>query len=163
MGRPDPSGTAFDTAVRLLARRAHSRRELVRKLSLRGFPQEDIDAALIRCDGYGYLNDADMARRLTDHLNATGHGPAYIRHYLRGKGLSTETDDCLDNRGDDFNEETSARQALEKKLAASRRNEDPIKRRQRLYRFLLSRGFSGSVALAVVDRCLREEEGCFSR
>lgn len=156
MARPDPpSGTAFDAAVRLLARRAHSRRELARKLSIRGFSREDIDAALTRCDDHGYLNDAALARRLAERLSVTGHGAAYIRHYLREKGLSSEAAGIQESPNGE-EEEASARRALEKKLAGSRRDEEPAKRRQRLYRFLLSRGFSGQVALAVVDRCLNE-------
>jgi len=50
-------------AYRLLALRAHSEKELRAKLRAGGFAAPDIDAAIERCRGLGYLDDAAFARQ----------------------------------------------------------------------------------------------------
>ena len=52
--------TALVTAVDYLARQAHSEKKLREKLQRKGFPQEEIDAAIERLIERKYLDDADL-------------------------------------------------------------------------------------------------------
>lgn len=52
--------TALVTAVDYLARQAHSEKKLREKLGRKGFPQEEIDAAIARLIERHYLDDAEL-------------------------------------------------------------------------------------------------------
>lgn len=57
-----PDSKLLQKAVRMLGRRAHSRRELETKLRRRA-PVAAVDAVLDRLDELGYLDDAEYARQ----------------------------------------------------------------------------------------------------
>lgn len=92
-----PRKSAYAKAVDLLARRAHFRAELGRKLATRGYPGDEVTAALDRLEGQGYLDDrraaADFAaarlgrgpigrRRLAAELGRRGAPSAAIEAAL---------------------------------------------------------------------------------
>ena len=80
---------AFATALRLLSGRPHGELELRRKLGRRGFPAEEIDRALARARGLGYLDDAAFARGLAARRART-RGPALIAAELAARGVERE-------------------------------------------------------------------------
>ncbi|WP_315436612.1 regulatory protein RecX, partial [uncultured Selenomonas sp.] len=59
-GRKSQAKTALVTAVDYLARQAHSEKKLREKLERKGFPEEEIDAAIARLIERGYLDDSDL-------------------------------------------------------------------------------------------------------
>ena len=67
MKRSRHSGSALDSALRSLTRRSHSRWELKTKLIQKGFPKEEIKAALDRLTELGYLNDQNFAMDYCRH------------------------------------------------------------------------------------------------
>jgi regulatory protein len=81
-----PAGTALDGGLKLLARRAHSRLELRRKLQRRGFGTDDVEAALGRLTELGYLDDAAFARDLV-RRRSTSRGPLALSAELWSKGI----------------------------------------------------------------------------
>jgi regulatory protein len=84
-----PTGSALDAGVRLLARRPHSRAELVRKLRRRGYEPEDVESALSALAEQGYVDDASFAaghvRRRSGLL-----GPLALSAELAGRGVDRE-------------------------------------------------------------------------
>jgi regulatory protein len=76
----------YDAAVRLLAVRAHSERELGDKLRRRGFDAVAIDAAMARLREHGYLDDAAFARSLV-RLRAGRRSRAAMAAELIAKGI----------------------------------------------------------------------------
>ncbi|HEV8597355.1 MAG TPA: regulatory protein RecX [Candidatus Dormibacteraeota bacterium] len=88
--KPQPPVAALDAGLRLLARRAHSRVELRRKLSRRGYEEEDIRAALSRLAELGYVDDASFAdghiRRRSASL-----GPMALSAELAARGVDKHT------------------------------------------------------------------------
>jgi regulatory protein len=74
-------------AIGLLARRAHSQSELRRKLRLKGYQPEAIDAAMARLLELHYLNDQDFARGLVRRRGAI-RGPLALSAELVAKGVS---------------------------------------------------------------------------
>jgi regulatory protein len=82
--------SCYDKAVQLLGSRPHFRRELQAKLAQRGFPAEEIEEALDRLAGHGYLDDSRTAagfveQRLERHAGNT-EGRLRLRAELEKRG-----------------------------------------------------------------------------
>jgi regulatory protein len=72
--------------LRLLGGRAHSRVELYRKLALRGYTSEEVDAALARLAELGYLNDLSFAEGLV-RVRSASRGPRALSAELARRGV----------------------------------------------------------------------------
>ena len=127
-------------AIRLLARREHSRAELARKLASHG-TSEDIATVLADLTRAGLLSDARYADAyLRSH--ATRLGGARLRRTLRDKGVDAATIETQFAAADLPDELDRARTVWAKKFSAA-----PADAREwaRQARFLQGRGFSGEV------------------
>lgn len=76
-------------AVRLLGLRAHSKVELGRKLSRRGFDSETISGVLERLADHSYLDDAAFAQAVIRHRGKS-RGAIAIRAELAARGVSRQ-------------------------------------------------------------------------
>lgn len=80
-----------DKALRLLAFRAHSEKELAEKLKRAGAKEEDIEYALGFVREYGFVNDSEYAAHLAKELkNIKKYGKRRIEQELKARGISTE-------------------------------------------------------------------------
>ncbi len=80
-----------EQAFRLLARRAHSRRELRDKLRVRSHDPDLIDRLIEDFSERKYLDDSRFARSfIEEELRMRLSGPALIRDKLRQKGIDPE-------------------------------------------------------------------------
>lgn len=80
--------SAYDRAVKLLARRTHFRREIEVKLAQRGYPPEEIGEALERLESRRYLDDAEAARQyVSGKLARGGWGRARLLAELDARGV----------------------------------------------------------------------------
>ena len=77
-------------AMRLLARREHSRVELRRKLASLAHEGEDVDGLLEELSQRGWLSDARYAEQAV-RAKARRFGPIKVAHELRSKGIADET------------------------------------------------------------------------
>ncbi|HXS52214.1 MAG TPA: recombination regulator RecX [Usitatibacter sp.] len=77
-------------ALRLLARREHSREELERKLAPHAQQGEDVEALLDEMVKRGWLSDARFAEQ-TIRSKARRFGPLKLAQQLRAKGVDEET------------------------------------------------------------------------
>lgn len=83
--------TPYPHAVRLLASRPHFRAELEAKLAQRGYPEEEIAAALDRLAAEGYLDDVRAARDFVAHrLERKAEGRLRLKAELVRRGASGE-------------------------------------------------------------------------
>jgi regulatory protein len=81
--------------LRLLGGRAHSRVEIQRKLARRGYTEEEVDAALVRLEELGYLNDLAFAEGLV-RVRSSSRGPRALSAELAKRGVSrTQADQAL--------------------------------------------------------------------
>src|SRR4051812_50101007 len=79
--------TCYQKALQLLATRAHFRRELAMKLTQRGYPAEEIAAALDRLTEQKYLDDRATARLFVEsRRERTSEGRARLRSGLLQRG-----------------------------------------------------------------------------
>ena len=126
------------TALDLLARREHSRRELERKLGARGFQDETIAATLDALEQSGELAAARFTESFIRARAAKGQGPARIRAELAERGIDREqAAELLRVAGIDWAEVASSVRA--KRFGAERPTD--FKERARQARFLEYRGF----------------------
>jgi regulatory protein len=72
--------------LRLLSGRAHSRVEMQRKLARRGYTPDEVDAALVRLDELGYLNDLAFAEGLV-RVRSSSRGPRALSAELAKRGV----------------------------------------------------------------------------
>jgi regulatory protein len=134
-------------AIRLLARREHTRAELARKLAPLG-TEEDINAVLADLAATGLLSDARAASAYV-RGHAARFGAARLRQTLRQKGVDSELIDAQLADADVPDEMARAREVWAKKFSAAPAD---AKEWARQARFLQSRGFSTDV----IRRLLKE-------
>jgi regulatory protein len=84
----DPEYQARAAALRLLARREHSRFELARKLRQRKLPASVIDNVLDAYENEGWLSDERFADVYGRQRRENGYGPVRIRSELQQRGVS---------------------------------------------------------------------------
>jgi regulatory protein len=135
-------------AIRLLARREHSRAELKRKLAAYG-TEEDIANVLTQLETEGLLSDARAAGAYV-RAHAGRFGATRLRQDLRSRGLDPQLADAdLAALGDELER---ARAVWAKKFPLAPADAHEWARQAR---FLQSRGF----ATEVVRKLLKNPEG----
>jgi regulatory protein len=136
-------------ALKLLARREHSRAELARKLSAHG-SAEEIDPLLDQLQQSGLLSDTRFAETVV-RAQAPRSGTARMRQLLRSKGVAGETIDATIAAAGLPDEMERARAVWQRKFAAP-----PHDAREwaRQARFLQARGFAADL----IRRLLKERE-----
>lgn len=150
---------SFDEAVksagRLLSRRQHTVSELRGKLAMREFPKPVIDEVVAFLAERKFLDDANFAELYFNELTAKGLGLTRIRLAMRKRGVPPEISNDVLSRGFSEDDESQrAAEALKKRHLYFEREKDPGKRKQKMFRYLASRGFSSSVICkAVAQSC----------
>ncbi|OZB20276.1 MAG: recombinase RecX [Marinobacter sp. 34-60-7] len=96
----DPEYRARSTALRLLARREHSRQELRLKLLQRKLEASVIDPVLDEYEQEGWLDDARFADVYARQRMDIGYGPVRILAELQQRGVhkAPEWFDAVDDR-----------------------------------------------------------------
>ncbi len=144
-----------NAAVRLLARREHSKQELRRKLDSRGYSAAVVEDVLRALANAGLQSDERFAETFVRSSLARGHGPLKIRVALRERGVDGETAEThVDLHGDEW--PARAEQALHKRFGAR----PPVDRAEwaKRGRFLAARGYPADVtakALGPLDGSAR--------
>ena len=148
----DPYQKARRTALSLLSRRRHSRTEVCRKLSARGFEAAVIERVVSACERLDYINDETTASFFVEELTRKQVGLQRIRERMKNRGFAPDLiQRVIDEHHLQDRELDNAKRAMEKK-SASIREKDPWKRKEKLVRFLRSRGFRSSTVSALFDR-----------
>ena len=141
--RPDNVVELRARALRLLARREHTRQELESKLSSHAGSSEDLQGLISGLKQKNQLSEERFAEERARSLSRK-YGAARIRQDLRAKGVSDELISRVTSEG----ELERARAILERKyrtVAATR--EEKAKR----MRFLQSRGFSSQIIFQLLS------------
>lgn len=129
---------ARQSAIGLLARREHSRRELAHKLSLRGYDDTLIGQLLDELAAENLQSEQRFAESYIYGRQQRGYGPQRIRAELRERGLTDSLIEAeLAAAGVDWFER--AREAWGKRFGQPAGD---IQEKARQSRFLLNRGFS---------------------
>ena len=144
---------AHRAALRALARRAHARFDLRRRLLQKQHPPAAVDGALDRLSAAGLLNDAQFALDYAAAKARRGRGPARLMHDLQSQGVDRRVAEeavrtSLASEGVD---PARAVRALAEKRAKQLAGLPPVVRKRRLVAFLVRRGFTGGEVREVVE------------
>lgn len=143
--KPEP-GELRERALRLLARREHSRFELARKLGLAGFLPEEIAPLLDEFEQKNWLSDRRFAESwVADHRAKAGS--IKLAYELRQRGVS---DDIIEAVlvGNLDSELERAREVWKKKFAAPPAN---AAEKAKQIRYIQSRGFPLETILRAIS------------
>ena len=143
----DQEHRARSVALRLLARREHSRMELGLKLRQRRLEASVIERVLDEYEAEGWLDDNRFADVYARQRVDLGYGPLRVTAELQQRGVHT-TPECLDEMSDDDWAEQAIRLRCKRFGGHDIRNDWDEKARQA--RFLTRRGFTA----AHVERAL---------
>ena len=136
-------------AIRLLARREHTRVELARKLADFG-TREEIDAVLADMEASQLQSDNRTAENYL-RSNASRLGASRLRHTLKSRGVAPETIDEQLAQADLPDELERARAAWSRSVSAAPANPKEWARQTRL---LQSSGFAGDIVRRLLKQPL---------
>ena len=139
-------------AMNLLQKRAYTTKQLRDKLKEGFYPEEIIEEAIAYVSSYHYLDDHRYALDyITYHAEVKSEKK--LQYDLLNKGISAETIaaafDEWHELGGDQNEIEMIRKQLEKKKYSS---DSDIKEKQKMYSYLLRKGFSQENVNKVLGR-----------
>lgn len=138
-------------AMHILERTDKTEAQLRKKLEESEYPKEAVESAIAYVTSYGYLDDRRYAKHYIE-WKKQGKGKARLKMELAQKGISREIiEEVLEST--DFGE---TREMIRQIILKKRKTNIPMneKEKQRLYGFLMRKGFPSSDILAV----MREEE-----
>jgi len=140
----------MDAALKILSRRAHSAQELRNKLFKKDFARRDIDVAVAECLRLNFINDHLLAEDYTEELKSKGCGPYKIKLMLYKKGIDKDIINEVAG-GRESDESRLAAEVFARKMKSLAREADHKKRREKAFRFMISRGFSSDVIRKLFD------------
>ena len=144
---------AHRAGLRALARRAHARHDLRRRLLQKQHPPHAVDEALARLEATGLLDDARFAIDYAAAKARRGRGPARLIGDLLAQGVERRVAEnavrtSLAAEGIDPAE--AVRALAERRAKQLAGLPQPVRKR-RLVAFLMRRGFSGAEVREVVE------------
>jgi len=134
--------SAYGRALARLARRDHSEQEMRRALRTAGFSEEETEEAVVRLKRERYLDDSGFAARLArTRLAHSGHGRNRVRLELQRKGVKRSTVESGLREALEDVSEADVMDGLARRFWKSRVADEPRRRLQKLWAFLIRRGF----------------------
>ena len=133
---------AHQRALNFLSYRPRSSDEVRRNLGDKDFAEKTIEATLERLEDVGLVDDLEFARYWVEQRQEfKPRGAAMLRHELRQKGIDRRIIDQVVTTIDEQQlADRAARAWVERK-----RHLDPQEAKQKLYGYLVRRGFAYSV------------------
>lgn len=149
-------GQVYPYALKLLAARDYTVKNLGAKLRAKGFGNAEIGVSLARLVEEGWLNDLRFAERFAE--SAVSAGRFYgsrLKLEMRRRGISDEMiDEVLGRVLGEHDECAEARSILERRFPGFSYVKADAGERRRVMAFMLRRGFG----MPVVLRSMRNEE-----
>ena len=157
--RADALLRAKEAAMTFLGHRARTEAEIRRKLERKGFTVDIVAAVLARLRELGYVDDARFARDFVrDRFNHRGYGPERLRVALRQAGVDSGLiEETLSGWVDKDRLFDAALSLAEKKWRKVASEPDAMRRRRKLYNYLLRRGYATETVREVVEHISRSE------
>ncbi|MDR2174082.1 MAG: recombination regulator RecX [Burkholderiales bacterium] len=134
------------TVIRMLARRDYGRAELAQRLSRRGVADDEIVSVLDEMTELGFLSDARYAESLVRQKQGR-YAKRAIAYTLKERGLDRDTAEAALSALETTDEADEALALWRKRFSTPPQDE---RERNRQLRFLLSRGYSTTVAFKVL-------------
>lgn len=147
-GTASPGPSAYDRALRMLARREYSSRELHTRLTQLGHAEAEVTAALARLETAHYQDDQRFAEMLLRSRIAQGYGPLRLHAELKSHGFAdARIRELLDAVEVDW--DACAVAQLRRRYGADNPGDRAV--RARWTQFLLRRGFTAATVRAATQ------------
>ena len=142
--------SALEYAMKILSKRSYAESEIFTKLRKKEYPIAEIRQAIEDCKRYSFINDENYALDYARLLNSRGCGSLLIRRKL---SMLRITDEFIDKALADVveSEMQAAANALDFKLRMLKNEKDLYKKRQKVYAFLVSRGYPFDVIRTLLE------------
>lgn len=154
--------SARATALRFLATRPRTVREVHDKLRERKFADEQIQRVISDLRSSGLLNDTEFTRTfIRDSLALKPSGRILLKRKLLLLGIDKSTvESAFEELSPSAKQEEQAWKAAQQFLRRQEKrvSQDPLKLRQRLTGFLARRGFTWDLIEPVVSRALTQDK-----
>lgn len=137
----------WQCALYIIGRRSHSEHELYQKLHYKKYNDDNIKNIIIRLKEYGYINDVELAKNLFNKfLKTNKYSLKQIFYKLKQRGLADEIIYNIINDYDNIEEWQSAL-----KVVKSRFKMLDVTTKEKIYRYLATKGFSSASITKVLD------------
>lgn len=148
----------YDSAIRILTRRAHSVSDMKKALARRCEDEKLVRAVVDRLKRESLLDDARYARQFTRYrTQSRKQGQFRIARDLRGRGVpERHIDTAIKDATKDSDPAALIRQRIERKLRIWRGEIDQ-KKTASLYRSLLAAGFPSDLVRRELRRMTRQD------
>ena len=142
----------MDMALSLLARRGYSAKELSSRLIRGGMLPDVAEKVTAECIRLNLVNDEVYAQDCAEMLAARNLGSRRIRQELARRGVGEFAPEAVETQRE--GEAERALEAARYKLRLIPPADPPVKKRQKLYRFLFARGFDPDTVRTAADAVL---------
>ena len=143
----DEFGYGKKTAYSFLAYKQRSRKEIIDKLKKKKIREEIIERITDLLEKQKYLDDTAYAKNyLEDKLNSKPSGKRLIRMKLHEKGIDNEIIDRTINENYTDEKEIELAARLVEKYGKKVKSKDAADKKNKCYRYLISKGFDFETA-----------------
>ncbi|MFA5361989.1 MAG: regulatory protein RecX [Candidatus Omnitrophota bacterium] len=143
-------------AFLLLKFRPRSEKEMRDRLGRKDFSKGIIEKTVQALISKKFIDDRLFAEAWIDYRINKSFGFRKVRRELRGKGIPGRIiEECLARIQKDYSEETVVERSAREKIGKLK-GIDGIKAKNRVYAYLLRRGFTPSVVIEVMNRLMGE-------
>lgn len=153
-----PKGTPIEYALRSLTMKRQTEKQIREKLE-KYYPEIDHVEVIDRLKELDYLNDDEFCAAWIRHRTLSSpRGHFVLRRELQMKGVPSH---MIEAHLSEASFDDELKELAQKKWTIiSRKEDDKYKQKQKLQRFLLSRGFSVTDVLEVVKQIASHTEEC---
>ncbi len=147
----------WDTALYYITSHTRTKKQIADYLEKKGYHEKAVRSALEKLEGYGFVDDAALARRAARSGNK---GALRIRRELQQKGVDEEIIERSMEEIDEESQRESAMQHAKKALSRAKPGEDIRKTKKRMADTLARKGYTweiiGSVIELLIDLLLED-------
>lgn len=141
-----------NAALKIVEKSYKSEKELKDKLLLKGYDNLTIDKTLNFLKEYNFLSDTNYVKMYVKDRSRL-QGKKKIKYDLIKKGINDNLiEEEISNIDEDEEREVAYNMALKKYNVLSKRESDKYKLSQKIYRFLLSKGYDYDIVSYAVKR-----------
>ena len=158
MKQPPKSLSPMEYAMKYLAIKDRTVKEMQGYLDGKDFGEADVDATVARLCELGFLDDARFAQRFVETRTAAKPiSRRHLRDQLKSHGVGdAEIEAALESVGD--TDEADNARVVAEKFVRQFSELEPQKRRERVLSRLIARGYTYDVARKAYESALSEEE-----
>ena len=144
-----------ETSLKIIERSYKTKKEMIKRLLEKGYALEEINETLKFLEEYNFINDESYAKAFINDRTKT-QGKQKIKYALKNKGVSDEIiEEELSKLDMEKEKENANILALKKYSILIKRESDKYKLKEKIIRFLISRGYDYEVAKDAVNETLK--------